>query len=754
MSYQKENQRGSKGNIIKLKFERLQAIKKVFYLIALTQTREREEKPRMDRATAKEVIKNRISDYLQAIGQPKKNKDFVCPICNSGGGNNGNYTAAFKITPNGEAWHCFSCGNKGDIYSLIALQYGKDIKTDFAEILNIAAGALGVVIDNTDNSHYPQLAHKAQPQPEPQPEPQRTVDYSEFLKACKAEVTKTGYYKGRGLNDEIIERFNLGVVTDAILVKYKEACKLDIFRAGDLVIPYNRAYSYFIGRNPNIKPNEKGEFKHKKPKTEHAGREPIFNEAELDYTSKEPIFITEAPLDAISIVQAGGSAIAIGGTGPDKIEAAIDKRPQLQRSFIIAFDNPKQDNAGQTATEKLKAFLESRGIKYSIFKFADSVKDANEYLIKDERGFNRAVEESIAEAKQIAAEPERAAEPTENEIAVYNAASGAARLKGFINGIKESINTPPTATGFNSLDKILDGGLYEGLYILGAVSSLGKTTLLLQTADQIAKGGRDVLIFSLEMAAAELMAKSISRETFLICKQQGGGTANAKTVRGILDYSRYESYSREEKDTINKAIKNYSGYAGNIFINEGIGDIGIEQIKHKVTEHKKIRGKTPVIIIDYLQILAPYSDRASDKQNTDKAVLELKRIARDEKTPVLAISSFNRGNYSAGANMAAFKESGAIEYSSDVLIALQPCGMKEGEKDSDKAANAETMSKCKASTERNIEAVILKNRNGQTGSTAVFKYNAMFNCFEETEVKPPEWEEIHGLPSWEDLPLR
>ena len=47
MSYQKENQRGSKGNIIKLKFERLQAIKKVFYLIALTQTREREEKPRM-----------------------------------------------------------------------------------------------------------------------------------------------------------------------------------------------------------------------------------------------------------------------------------------------------------------------------------------------------------------------------------------------------------------------------------------------------------------------------------------------------------------------------------------------------------------------------------------------------------------------------------------------------------------------------------------------------------------------------------
>ena len=703
----------------------------------------------MDRTTAREAIKNRIADYLQAIGQPKKNKDYVCPLCNSGGGNNGNYTAAFKISPNGEAWHCFSCGGKGDIYTLIAMQHNKDIKKDFAEILNIAAATLGVTLDNGEHTQYTQHAQQTQ-KAQPKPEPPKTIDYSDFLRACKAEVTKTGYYTGRGLNVDVIERFNLGVITEEILAKYKTACHLEQFRAGDLVIPYNSQYSYFIGRNPNIKPNEKGEFKHKKPKTEHAGREPIFNEEELDLHSEAPIFIAEAPLDAISIEQAGGAAIAIGGTGQDKIEAALDKRPELKRSFIIAFDNPKQDNAGQTATEKLKESLDNRGIKYVIFKFADNVKDANDYLIKDERGFIKAVEESITEAKKITAEP-TAAEPTEAEINAYNAESGAARLAGFINGIKASINTPPTSTGFNSLDNILEGGLYEGLYILGAVSSLGKTTLLLQTADQIAKGGRDVLIFSLEMAAAELMAKSISRETFLICKEQGKGTANAKTVRGILDYSRYENYSREEKDTINKAIFNYKGYAGNIFINEGIGNIGIEQIKQKIAEHKKIRGKTPVIIIDYLQILAPYSDRASDKQNTDKAVLELKRIARDEKTPVLAISSFNRGNYSAGANMAAFKESGAIEYSSDVLIALQPCGMKEGESNED---NAAIMSKCKASTERNVEAVILKNRNGQTGTTAIFKYYAMFNCFEEIKVKQPEFEEIHGLPSWEDLPTR
>ena len=49
--------------------------------------------------------------------------------------------------------------------------------------------------------------------------------------------------------------------------------------------------------------------------------------------------------------------------------------------------------------------------------------------------------------------------------------------------------------------------------------------------------------------------------------------------------------------------------------------------------------------------------------NTDDAVSDLKRISRDYSVPVFAISSLNRDNYSAPINMAAFKESGAIEYS-------------------------------------------------------------------------------------------
>ena len=63
------------------------------------------------------------------------------------------------------------------------------------------------------------------------------------------------------------------------------------------------------------------------------------------------------------------------------------------------------------------------------------------------------------------------------------------------------------------------------------------------------------------------------------------------------------------------------------------------------------------MIIDYVQILAPHDPRATDKQIIDRAVLELKRISRDFKTPVIGISSFNRMSYKNAVSMEAFKES-------------------------------------------------------------------------------------------------
>ena len=71
---------------------------------------------------------------------------------------------------------------------------------------------------------------------------------------------------------------------------------------------------------------------------------------------------------------------------------------------------------------------------------------------------------------------------------------------------------------------------------------MGKTTFILQIADQIAQQKQDVLIFSLEMARTELMAKSISRLTIELCED----SKNAKTTRGITTGSKYAKYSCEK----------------------------------------------------------------------------------------------------------------------------------------------------------------------------------------------------------------
>ena len=156
-----------------------------------------------------------------------------------------------------------------------------------------------------------------------------------------------------------------------------------------------------------------------------------------------------------------------------------------------------------------------------------------------------------------------------------------------------------------------------------------------------------------------------------------------------------------------------------------MGDVTVDDIVRQVKEHIESVQNPPVVIVDYLQILSPRNPRATDKQNTDSAILTFKRLSRDYKIPVIVISSFNRENYAAKVSMQAFKESGAIEYSTDVLIALQLRGT--GTKDFD-------VDQAKSKNPREIEAVILKNRNGMTGKKVNFKFYAMFNYFaEETQ---------------------
>lgn len=299
----------------------------------------------------------------------------------------------------------------------------------------------------------------------------------------------------------------------------------------------------------------------------------------------------------------------------------------------------------------------------------------------------------------------------------------------FDNVIDSNVNTPAIPTDFDILDRVIDGGLYEGLYTIGAISSLGKTTFCLNIADQIAKRGQDVIILSLEMSKYQIMSKSISRLTF--CRYQNDESIKlewCKTSRGISDGSRYQAYNPDELRLIKEARTEYAKNVGkNLYIYESVGDMTVDRARDLIKKHIEYTGNRPVVIIDYLQLLQ-HPDKyinGNDKLRTDVNITTLKRTSRDFKVPIILISSLNRMNYDTEVNFSSFKESGAIEYSSDVVIGLQLAGVGRNDFDVNEA---------KAKSPREIELTILKNREGKIGQLIKFSYYPMFNHFVEDRL--------------------
>lgn len=704
----------------------------------------------MNRDQAKEYAKQELGRYLSLRGINTK-KPFKCL--------NPAHTdrkPSMSYNAKKDYVHCFSCDATYDIFDVIGLEYGL---TDDKDKFNKTYEELGITIDEPQRTgqkvgqnvgkmsagkagviNWEKVKEKTGAEDQ---EPE--MDFREEAEAAHEELLKNdralAYFTGRGYSLELIKKKKLGYHSKGYndLVKKYPQCQSKSQKEGlyRFVYPNYEQEKCTYLTTEIIDRTQIDDYNGKYRKM--SGRKfRLYNEALIrEAQAGDTIFICEGIPDALSIEMAGGLAIALGGTSYNRLKMLCEEvRPKC--SFVICLDN---DQPGQDAAARLAEVLREQGLSYRIRerKTAEGApKDANEELLKDRAGLENFVQGEINRSKE-----EEAAEREERKKE-YLAKNAANQLRGLLQYIDDSKNAEYFSTGFSELDKILGGGLYAGFYVMGAISSLGKTTFALQVADNIAQQGKDVMIISLEMSQYELMAKSISRLT-LYEGMKRDHTEYGKSTRGILKGDAYEHYTKLEKDIITAAIDDYRSYADHIFIVEGIGNIGVEAIREKMRTHRETTGKAPVLIIDYLQILAPYDIRATDKQNTDKAVLELKRLSRDFNTPIIGISSFNRDNYTDPVNMTAFKESGAIEYSSDVLIGLQYAGMDfvSGESDKDRKQRVrgimdDQSEKAKDGEPQSIELKVLKNRNGYKGYVEM-EFIARYNLFKEKSEKDPSW---------------
>lgn len=586
-------------------------------------------------------------------------------------------TPSMSYHPQSRRLHCFGCGANYDLFDVIAMDY-PDCDS-FPRQVKKACELFDIPLpDNAPASkHGVRAVRRAAAQPA-----RLTADYTDMVRAAVAEHGAGGsYFTARGIPRALCERYSL----------YEAGGRawMPVFLDGKCTCYCARAAS------DNITPRYKNS----------PGAMDIFNAGYLTGEGKGgALFIAEAILDALSIEACGYRAVALcGAANVGKFLSLCAAHPAAAAGYTLVAAGD-MDAAGERMNRSLKEGLEALGLSCAVLQLPGGAKDANELLLSDRAALARALAESAGA-----------------EQAAYAAESAARSLEALLDASLRRASRRACPTGFAALDDALDGGLYAGLYIIGAISSLGKTSFVLQIADYIAAHETDVLFFSLEMSKFELMAKSLSRLTYQL--DAPAGHMRAFTARQVLRVD--PDMPLEKSMLLNEALGEYRTAAEGLFIWEGLADIGAREIRERVQKHIQIRGCKPVVVIDYLQILKPDDPRATDKQNTDRAVVELKRISRDFDLPVLAISSFNRENYRNAVSMEAFKESGAVEYSSDVLLGLQLAGAGEAGFDVNAA---------KARSPRAVELVMLKNRNGIPYAKIEYAYAARFSYFGEGRV--------------------
>ncbi|EJR28741.1 DnaB-like helicase C-terminal domain-containing protein [Bacillus mycoides] len=617
-----------------------------------------------------DVLKQKISivDVLERytnatllIREDGKSKSIPCPIH---GGKNEN----FAVDSNKNIATCFSkCNETWDIFSLTMKIHNVDFK-----------GATEMLKRDFLNDTK-EKAPVSAPTPT---DAKKNNDY----KPVYDSLSQDDYFIKRGLSNEIIEKYRLGAVSEDTLELFKNIKGAPYFLSMyRYVLPVNNRF--FITRLDEDKTSS-----HDAPRYRNFGEVELLNSHYIKDEEIQFIFVVEGYFDALSIETLGYNSIALNSvSNASKLikEIKLNEEDARQKQFILIADN---DEAGKELEEKLQ--IEFKKMNMSLHTVPlEGYKDINEHLIADSEGTEGFLEQQIDKC--------------------INGNSAFNILLDFFTEMKP---VEPIKLHFPKLNDVL-GGLRTGLYVLGAISSLGKTTFVQEVVDKVAEQGEHVLFFSLEMGRKELVAKSLVRTM--------GELKVEKKVNGEITYTRdLLSGNIKNQNILTLAIGEYEKTAKNLFIHEGMFDIDVYTIRQEIEKHIRLHNKKPVIVVDYLQILQPVNDRMTEKQTVDKNITELKRITRDFDIPLIAVSSFNRGNYNSEASFSSFKESGSIEYSSDVVLALELEKVKD-------IQDSTELNKAKSEKIRKITLKLLKNRFGKAFEEIQYDYITDMNKFKE-----------------------
>ena len=346
---------------------------------------------------------------------------------------------------------------------------------------------------------------------------------------------------------------------------------------------------------------------------------------------------------------------------------------------------------------------------------------AHAKIVKEKSDLRRlmeAVEKIFQAAQQGRIPPAEIIAAHQSTLEEINRAGSATKSTAFVDYFAKPFDTDVTEmkaytdrkTDFANIDEYQF--FTPGLYLIGATPAAGKTTFCWQLLEQLARGGERCIYCSYEMSRLELFSKSLARELFK--RNKSTELTAAQIRRGgwsmELDYVR-EDFTTSEIDLRVLELQD-----------ETVDDL-LNLLRPLCTD----KAKAPVVCLDYLQIMP--TGRESTKLGIDETVRKLKKFQRATNTTFIVISSFNRTNYAQEVAFESFKESGNIEYTADVVWALQLNVMKEIKLGDAINETRRKIDAAKKQQPRQILLKCLKNRQG-THYDCYFEYHSAHDCFE------------------------
>ncbi|MBO4432558.1 MAG: replicative DNA helicase [Clostridia bacterium] len=314
-------------------------------------------------------------------------------------------------------------------------------------------------------------------------------------------------------------------------------------------------------------------------------------------------------------------------------------------------------------------------------------------LIGAAKGILKDIEEKVADTDKLI----DSAEQRIYDIRTGNDKSGLTPIKDIIEGETyerlTKISDPEThddyvgiPCGIGELDKMITGLNKSDLIILGARPSMGKTSMALNIARNVAVDtGKTVCFFSLEMSRDQLAQRLLSSES---------GIDSSKLRTGEL--------TADEWTMLTQAGAHLS--ETKLYFDQ-TSDITVPEMKAKLRRMKKV----DLVIIDYLGLMHSARRIENRVQEISEITRNLKIMAKEFNIPVIVCSQLSRGTEGKGKShkpgLADLRDSGSIEQDADIVLFLYREAYYNNEKTSEDDMVEDSKSEC----------IVAKNRHGETG---------------------------------------